>query len=274
MLRYLICVFIILVSDNSARAESPFHLLTDDWPPYEYKEIQSSEVTGLSTEIIRAVFKQLQWPQPTIEIYPWARAEQEAMSGKVDGIYSIVNNTERQQQLRYPDEPLAREHGVFFVRKDHPLASPINSFDDLRSLRIGVVRGYSYSQQLWTALQKFNNYIAVAEEKQLFQMLALDRFDAVVSYRNPGLSMLHRLGLDGQIQPYEGFELFTHSFYLAFNRDRRTHTQVADFSRKLTAFKTTQAYQQLLQRYLTPSDHRLEKNPPASTETANAQAQP
>lgn len=250
MFRHIICILIVLFFQGSLRAESQLSLVTDDWPPYEFLDARRGELSGLSTEVILAVFEQMGLPEPGIDLYPWARAEQEALVGSVDGIYSIVRSAERQQHLWFPDEPLTTERGVLFVHKDRVDSLQIDSLQDLNKLSIGVVRGYVYSPQLWQALEDFGNFITVTQEEQLFQMLALNRFDAVVSYRNPGISMLRRLSLGDRIEPYDSFELFTHSLYLAFNRNQVKIEEVQAFSRQLVAFKKTEAYRQLLQKYL------------------------
>ncbi|MEH6823803.1 MAG: transporter substrate-binding domain-containing protein [Motiliproteus sp.] len=250
MLRNIFCILVLLFVAASLRAESPLSLVTDDWPPYEFVDARSGELNGLSTEIIQAVFERMGLAEPKIALHPWARAEQEALVGSVDGIYSISHSPERQRHLLYPEEPLTTEQGVLFVRKDRIGQLQIDSLGDLKKLNIGVVRGYAYSPSLWKALNDFGSFIAVTQEDQLFQMLALRRFDAVVSYRNTGVSILRRLSLDNQIEPYERYVLFSHPFYLAFNRDQVTKGLVVTFSRQLEAFKKTAAYRQLLQKYL------------------------
>ncbi|MEH6628968.1 MAG: transporter substrate-binding domain-containing protein, partial [Motiliproteus sp.] len=254
MLINIFCILILLFSVAPLRAETQLSLATDDWPPYEFVDVRSGKLNGLSTEIIRAVFERMGLPEPEIELYPWARAEQEAFVGSVDGIYSITPSPERLRHLLFPDEPLTTEQGVLFVRKDRVGLLQIDSVDDLKRLNIGVVRGYAYSSALWMALDDFGNFSAVTQEEQLFQMLALKRFDAVVSYRNTGVGMVRRLSLSDQIEPYEGYVLFAHSFYLAFNRNKVKSDVVQAFSRQLVAFKKTGAYRQLLQKYLTTHD--------------------
>lgn len=170
--------------------------------------------------------------------------------GRVDGIYTIAPSPERLRHLLFPDEPLTTEQGVLFVRKDLLGPLQIDSLEDIKGLNIGVVRGYVYSSGLWAALNDFGNFSTVTQEEQLFQMLALKRFDAVVSYRNTGVGMVRRLGLSDEIEPYRGYVLFTHRFYLAFNRDQVKKGVVVAFSRQLVAFKKTEAYRQLLHKYL------------------------
>ncbi len=246
----LLCILLFSVTLLQAEPQPQLRLATDDWPPYEFVDARSGELKGLSTEIVRAVFERMALAEPDVELYPWARAEQEAVAGTVDGIYSITPSPERRRHLVFPDEPLTTEEGLLFVRKDQVGQLQINSVDDLKALNIGVVRGYAYSSGLWQVLNEYGNFIAVTQEEQLFQMLVRRRFDAVISYRNTGVGVVRRLGLSGEIEPYEGYVLFTQPFYLAFNRCQVKKAVIMEFSRQLVVFKKTEAYQQLLQKYL------------------------
>lgn len=249
LVRFLTGLLLALLI-HGVQAAEPLILVTDDWPPYEYRDENDGRLVGLATETVRAVFQHLQWPKPEIRLQPWARAEREALAGTVDGIFSITPNPQRLGSLYFPDEPLAEEQGVIFYRRDsdHPLN--IEQLADLKRLNVGVVRGYAYSAGLWMALNDFGNFTQVTGEDQLFQMLSRGRFDAVISYRHTGLEICRRLGLLEQIASNDSFVLFTHRFYLAFNRERVAQRQAALFSQALADFKRSDEYRLLRERYI------------------------
>jgi polar amino acid transport system substrate-binding protein len=110
-------------------------LATTDYPPY-YGSLLAQG--GVIAEIAREALKRCGYTL-AIEWYPWARALRLAQEGGVDGLLGVWRSAEREQWLAY-SLPLPANQVGFFRRADSPIA--FKAMGELRSQRIGVVRGY------------------------------------------------------------------------------------------------------------------------------------
>ena len=82
----------------AACAAEPVRVLTEEFPPYNYTE--NSRITGLSTEVVEAVFKELGL-QGQYQSMPWARAYETARTTPGVLIYSIGRTPERDKLFKW-----------------------------------------------------------------------------------------------------------------------------------------------------------------------------
>jgi len=240
-------VLLVSLFATPSPAAERLRLATDDWPPYEYRDA-SGQITGYATELVRQVLTRIGVAIDSLELYPWARAEREAQEGTIDLLYTLTVNAQRRRYFYFPDEPLDSDQGVLFVRRQG--AQPrITGVADLATLSLGVVRGYGYSPEIRALLARSDHVTEVADETQLYAILARGRVDAVIAYRNVGLAMLTRLQLDQQITQATAPVLFNTHYYVAFAKPRVDPALVQRFSEGLRAFKRTPDYAQLRARY-------------------------
>jgi ABC-type amino acid transport substrate-binding protein len=68
-------------------------------------------------------------------------------TGKVDGLFMVFQNEQRQQYLEYCHEPLAQQNVVFLVKRDSPLNSPTD-MAAVEALRLGTINQISYGPTL------------------------------------------------------------------------------------------------------------------------------
>ncbi len=74
-------------------------IVTENAPPYNYEE--DGEVTGVSTEVLKALFQELEMEMPPIKVYPWARAYRMASHDENTLIYSITRIPEREELFKW-----------------------------------------------------------------------------------------------------------------------------------------------------------------------------
>jgi polar amino acid transport system substrate-binding protein len=229
-------------------AERPELLVCDVWPPYSVKTADG--MSGLSVEVVRAVYAQLGVKDVKILPLPWKRALDMARFGEADGLFTANYTPERKVYFDYPDEPLLESPWLVWTRR----GTTIGSLDDLKGKRIGVVLGYSYTPEFWNFIQTHCTVEEVYNDNINFRKLALGRLDATVADLGNGLVLAAAVG--GGIHPNPGYEIKRDGLYIVFNRKRVSERFVQRFSNALKKFKKTGAYKALWNKYMTPAGER------------------
>ena len=181
----------------SAHAQA-LRIATDVWLPYE--DISSKQAPGFSTEVIARVMKRMSIETETREL-PWARALNEVFEGKSGALYTAFWTEERARFCYYPDEPIAQEKWVFFVRTEDASKLSFSSYDELKDRRIGILRGASVTEEFWDSVKRYRNYEEVQTDELNFRKLDRGRIDYVVTSYSNGVMLARKMGLTGRIQP-------------------------------------------------------------------------
>lgn len=248
---YPALVAIFLVSSISYSAENRLTIGTDDWPPYEYMEgVPGNEyLSGFSTEVILAVLCKMKTEiKGRIEQYPWARGENMVIKGDIDMLYTAATSVSRSKITHYPSESLTESAWSFFIRSEDAGKIKFEELNDLKSRRIGVVRAYVYTPELWDFMKQNSNYEEVPGDEQNIKKLMYNRVDLIVMDLWNGLYLIKKMGLQGKIialdKPIEKISL-----YPIFSMNTVSKDYVDKFSEELKAFKKTEGYKSLVKKY-------------------------
>ena len=233
----------VILSGPSARADSSAKLVCDIWPPYEFQT--ENGVTGMSVEIVEAVYKQLDVTQIEIQPFPWKRAIDAIRFNEADAIFSASHTPGRALFLRYPDEPLFISSWIIWTKTN----SSIQTLDDLKGKKIGVVQGFSYTLKFWDFIRTYCQVEEAHKDDTNFKMLSLGRVDAIAAEYGNGLKLVQALG-DKTIKPVPGIEIKRSGMYIAFNREHTSEEFVRRFSDELRAFKQTDEHRAIREKYL------------------------
>lgn len=171
LLFFLLCW--LVVAESAVAGGDHLPIVFEDYPPYEY--VEEGEVKGMNMEIIREAFRRM-GIKPYFEPRPWKRAVLQLKNGEILALSSGFMTEERKKFVEYPSTPLCMETNMVIVRAGSGLV--INSLDNLRPLRLGVVQGYVYGEPFdsMTGLNK----IMAKSSHQLLRMILEGRVDAVV----------------------------------------------------------------------------------------------
>ncbi len=85
--RLLVWGVLMFLAASACAAEAPLRIVTEELPPYNMT--QNGRMTGMSTEVVQAVLKEVGMDAP-IHSMPWARAYELALNESNVLIYSIV----------------------------------------------------------------------------------------------------------------------------------------------------------------------------------------
>lgn len=224
-------------------AEPPSHVVCDIWPPYQFRD--GDQITGLSVETVEAVYDRMGIPIKTLKAFPWKRALEIFMTGHADALFSANFTKGREATSYYPTETLFDAPWVIWTRKD----SSIQTMEDLRGRRIGVVIGYSYTEEFWNFIETNCKIEKVTTDDINMNKLAMKRLDAVVAEYGNARFLIDTMHLK-DIVPHNDIVIKRDGLYIIFNRAQVDAAFVHQFSNELKIFKTTQEYQQLRSKYL------------------------
>jgi polar amino acid transport system substrate-binding protein len=128
------CIIVLLLFATLASAEQ-LKVVTEDFGPYNY--IENGEVKGFSTEITKEVLKRADL-QYTLNLYPWSESYNIAQNQPNVLIYSIGRTLEREHLFKWVGSVVELE--VYFYKLKNRVDIKINSLDDLRRYKLGVVK--------------------------------------------------------------------------------------------------------------------------------------
>ncbi|THB81308.1 MAG: hypothetical protein D3926_02715 [Desulfobacteraceae bacterium] len=243
-----LCILLSVMFTLSSHAKESLTIITDDWPPYEYEA--NDRIVGFSTEIVEAVLKDMNVKISSLRIYPWARAETLAFSGKVDMIYSASKSSKRLEHCHFPDEPLIISPNVLFIRKADVGKLRFDSFSDLKGYRVGIVRDYAYTDAFLNYLKiEGIETITVWDDTTNFKALIDKRVDYIPADLGNGRGIVEKLSLEGQLYAFQDNPLKTAGLYTLFSKKRVDASFVEKFSQYLARFKATAAYRTIHEKY-------------------------
>jgi polar amino acid transport system substrate-binding protein len=225
-------------------------LATDVWLPYE--NISDEQAPGFSTEVIARVLGEMNVKSTTRES-PWARAVKDVFEGKRDALYTAFWTEERASYCYYPEEPLTREKWVFFVRSADAGELSFSSYDDLKDRRIGILRGASVTEEFWKFVKDNRNYEEAKTDELNFRKLDRGRIDYVVTSYSNGVMLVKKMGLAGTIQSLPKPVIKEDDLYIIFSKKTMAPEFVERFSNVLRAFKKTESYRAIHEKYFGPA---------------------
>ncbi len=157
---------------GAARAET-VRFCYNVWEPYAYRD--GDALTGVSIAILREAAKRAGLAAEFVE-YPWNRCLQSVRDGEID---AIMDAAERAEFLQGPTSYSAYSN-TFWVASDSAIAT--FSFEALRGRTVGLVKGYSYPDDLLNGLKTAEAAIDYAVDDQAnIRKLAFGRVDAIVA---------------------------------------------------------------------------------------------
>lgn len=142
--KVMLAIYIILVYGIFS---TELILVTDDWPPYYGQNLKNG---GFATIIGKEAFE-YSGIELKIEYYPWNRVINKSKEGEYIGVFGAYYSNERSQFFYYSNPIITSKTYLNGIKeiKINPLSN-----DTLKGLRIGITKGYFYSEE-------FSNYDGV-----------------------------------------------------------------------------------------------------------------
>lgn len=232
---------------GSASADEPIRILTEEFPPYNFTE--QGKITGLSTEVVEAVLKELKL-QGTIQSLPWARAYDTAKNASGVMIYSIGRTRERESLFKWVGVIAPTDYYLFGLAGK---AYRIDSLDMAKPYQIGTVnedvgeqflvaRGFVKGQNLQSSVKYELNY----------QKLKMGRVDLWIMSELTANHLARQAGDDPAktlAKVYHINDLSSEGYYMAFGRQTPDAT-VQQFRKALETVKRNGTFDALKKKWL------------------------
>lgn len=216
-------------------------LVADPYPPYQYEE--GGTVKGIDYEVIASAFQAVGY-DVQVNLLPWEECLRQLNVGGADGIFQITHTPEREERYVFSDL-LRTAEMAFFALSDKAieLGETIDLREQLESLTLGVLRGYSYDP----AIDTLDPSIKMEADDQEDLLLGLKEkcFDLAVMDVGVAAFLVDKLDISG-IKKVEGFA-FTRELFVAFRPDCRD--LAAQFNTGFKKLKQQGTLQRIAKRY-------------------------
>ncbi|HEX5685938.1 MAG TPA: transporter substrate-binding domain-containing protein [Ideonella sp.] len=188
-LRQLGLAVLALCTLAAHAGNADLRIVTEELPPYNMT--QGGQITGLSTEVVQAVLKEVGVQAP-IKSMPWARAYDIALNEENVLIYSITRTPQREKLFKWVGV-IAPTHWALYSRPGRNLV--IRQLDDARKFQIATVNEDAGEQYLVSKgfvlgknLQSSNKY------EFNYEKLKLGRVDLWISNELNALYLTRQAG--------------------------------------------------------------------------------
>lgn len=213
---FLIGAAAIAVSPGTAHADprlDSLKVMTEDYPPYNYEE--DGVLRGISVDIVVEMLKRAGATigRSDIELLPWARGYNLTLNRADHALFSTTRTAEREALFKWVGPFVTTVIGLT-ARKDRHLS--VRSLEDLRDLRIGVVKDDIGHLLLKSAGIPEDQLDVVLYNDQNYRKLAAGRVDAISYETSVARWGLASIGED--LSQYEViYKLTRGDLYLALN---------------------------------------------------------
>lgn len=168
-------------------------VVVEHWPPWQVAyDVDKRIVTGgLSVEIAREIFDRLNIKM-TFKNTPWKRALRMIEVGDADFILDLIKNSERDAFMIFTI-PIYVDMMMFIYSTDRFKTFEWERWEDLKSLEVGITRGYDYGE-FSDAIKRYNLHtqIVTTDRQNVLKLLA-GRFDITPMYYINAVSMFKEI---------------------------------------------------------------------------------
>jgi len=186
-------------------------IVFEDYPPYEY--LRDGQAAGVNVDLIREAFSRM-GVEPDFEPMPWKRALYELKHGQILALSSGFKTPKREIFSYFPTESLAMETVMVIALSESELE--VKSLEDLRGLRVGVIREYAYGHA-FDSMEGLNK-IEANSNPFLLKMLFSRRMDVVIGNKAVFTHLARDMDTLSQIKFI--YEIGSEPLYLFFSRAR------------------------------------------------------
>lgn len=207
---------------------------------------QDGKVTGIDVDVVREIGRRLNI-EIDVQLKPWIRLEKDIESGEESCAFAYFQTPRREQYMDFTNVPLHITSYALFTKENPTL--DYRGLSDIKGYRVGINQGFKTPAAFDEAVER-NELIEfrVAEEAQSFQMLEVDRLDAVLTNSFVGAYQVKKLGLKN-IEPLFP-PLSSTPAYLTFSKEADLSHLVQNFNSALYEILLDGTYQDIFDRYV------------------------
>lgn len=245
----VVCVFVFAAACSFARAgQRGLEIGSDDRPPYEF--VEHGRYRGIALDILLTALERMDESVAGVDQYPWARGLRLLEGGGLDVLCCGIEDVARKSFVRYHEEPLFASRFALFVRARDKESLEVLRLSDLDGRTLGVVRGYSYSEEINAYLRTRTDLVEVSTDAANLELLLRGRVQYALGDLLNCLALRRRMSALEDVEPLEGPALSGVGIYALFNRDRVPQPLVDRFDVELRAMRDEGVIRGIVRRYL------------------------
>ncbi|MEH6447426.1 MAG: transporter substrate-binding domain-containing protein [Oleispira sp.] len=240
----LISIFPTFMTNISNASELTILRGNEDYPPDEMHI--DGKLTGFHIELIQNAAKSIPLTVK-FESVPWKRAIQMLKFGKADALSYVSRNSSRENYAIFLNDNILTESHYHFIinsqRKEK--ISYQGKLKDLSPYRIGVQRGYAYTEEFNQAsfIHKtiFNSVI------QMTSLIRSNRIDLAILTKAEYIAQKDDI-IFNQIEILSP-AAFSNISYLAFSKIKNINKTAELFAKAMKDYKASDNYKTLKNKY-------------------------
>ncbi|BBO92811.1 hypothetical protein DSCOOX_59910 [Desulfosarcina ovata subsp. ovata] len=203
-------------------------IVADEWPPYCGKA--GSTYPGYGVEIAKQVFEAAGHKFKYLNI-PWTRAIKETRAGKYNAIIGAYK--EEAPDFVFPEEEFGVSRYAFYSKRGSLWT--YSGIESLQSKKIGLIKGYSYGQELNAYFEKNAQRVQYVSGDDPLSMnirkLLAGRFDTLIAGENVMTYKIKEMGVVGEVIN-SGVTDISANLYIAFSPINKKSDMVEHLSRE------------------------------------------
>ena len=169
----------VLFAEQAMSADEHLSFCYDPYPPYTLGEAGETK-SGLKVRLLEEVVEHVPGITASVTLLPWQRCQLQVRAGALDGILPLFPNADRAEYLDFSTDALAQRSSFWFSRERFPDGlSWDGAYDEISSLRLGMLLGSHIDDDLERAFVASGNLARAESVSSLFLMLRHDRIDLI-----------------------------------------------------------------------------------------------
>jgi polar amino acid transport system substrate-binding protein len=165
-------------SEQVIKAIESLEWVTEEYPPFNYRDPQTGEIKGIAVEVLLKIFGKLgiSTERVNLKIYPWARGYHRVLNNPGTVLFSTTYTQDRLEKMKFVG-PIA-PHDVAVIA---PRAKQLSiSFpNELNGLKVGVIRDDIGEQLLIKSGVNSESIDQLNSGLSMVKKLASGRIDAI-----------------------------------------------------------------------------------------------
>jgi len=228
MLKKLILVVLISLFSSTLFAAT-IHLVTEENPPFSFKNEKTGQVEGVSVELVKQIFKEAK-VKYTLTIEDWNEAYNKALSTKNYAVFSTAKLPERAKKFKWVG-PLVINNWVLLAKKDRAI-----KIDKLNDAKRYIIGGYRDDAKIIYLKSKgFTNFYLVDTDQDNVDSMKEGKIDLWITSLLKGSVAAQQMDPLNLEQVYEIQKI---PLYLALNK-KTSRLLVKKLNRALIKVKKT-----------------------------------
>lgn len=239
----LISVALALVAQTAPAADGKIHIVTEEWPPYNYTE--DGVIKGFSVDIVRHIVGDLN-VDADFKVVPSMRAKLMLDNNPRTMMITMLRTPEREQHYQWIG-PLGDDVIYFYKKKGNPLL--ISTLEDAKKVRQIACRHAGLVFNTLTAAGFTNLDATSTNGESIYRKLLNDRSDLGVSETDLGVKyILRQMNYPSDALVQTGVKVVESPLYIACGKDVPAE-EVARWQESLDRMKASGAYDEIYRKY-------------------------